>query len=69
MHIHLALFGKVLGETGGGMRMRRIAAVTAGLILAGAVFGTITGIAVMIAWGIVVGDLFAITLQDAQFIL
>lgn len=38
------------------MRIKRIAAVTAGLILAGGIFGTIVGMAVLIAWGLVDGD-------------
>jgi hypothetical protein len=44
------------------MRIKRIAAVTAGLMVAGGVFGTIAGMAVLMAWGLAEGD--AIGLAD-----
>lgn len=38
------------------MRIRRIAAVTAGLMVAGGVFGTLAGMIVLIAWTLVLGE-------------
>jgi len=50
------------------MRMMRIAAVTAGLIVAGAVFGTIAGAAVLTAWLAATGS-FSAPMGDAAFVL
>jgi hypothetical protein len=50
------------------MRIKRIAAVTAGLIVAGGVFGTIAGMVVLIAWGIFDSLPFhEVTLADLSF--
>lgn len=38
------------------MRIKRIAAVTAGLMAAGAIFGTLAGMAVLTAWSLLDGD-------------
>lgn len=38
------------------MRMMRIAVVTAGLMVAGGVFGTVAGLLVLLAWGLAGGD-------------
>lgn len=51
------------------MRMKRIAAVTAGLMVAGGVFGTMVGMAVLVAWGLVDGDVVWFTLGDLVFLL
>jgi hypothetical protein len=50
------------------MRMMRIAAVTAGLIVAGAVFGTIAGAVILLAWLAATGS-FTSPLDDAAFVL
>jgi hypothetical protein len=44
-------------RTGGGMRWTRIALVTAGLAAAGAVFGTLVGTVVLLAWLASIGEL------------
>jgi hypothetical protein len=49
------------------MRMRRIAAVTAGLIVAGAVFGTIAGALMLTGWLALTGSFTS--LDDAAFVL
>lgn len=48
--------------------MMRIAAVTAGLVVAGAVFGTIAGAVMLTAWLAVTG-MFTAPLDDAAFVL
>ncbi|WP_420125488.1 hypothetical protein [Longimicrobium sp.] len=51
-------------------RWTRIAAVTAGLSVAGAVFGTITGMAVLLAWNqIGGGDMIRFTPADLSVVL
>ena len=49
------------------MRIKRIAAVTAGLVVAGAVFGTIAGVVLLTAWLAVTGSFHS--LRDAAFVL
>ncbi|HEU4885981.1 MAG TPA: hypothetical protein VFT45_27335 [Longimicrobium sp.] len=49
--------------------MKRILAVTAGLMLAGAVLGTIAGMAVLLAWPLADGDVFWFTLGDIGDVL
>ena len=51
------------------MRIKRIAAVTAGLMVAGGVFGTIAGMIVLIAWGMVHADPSIFTLDGLRFVL
>ncbi|HEX8318022.1 hypothetical protein [Longimicrobium sp.] len=51
------------------MRIKRIAAVTAGLMVAGGVFGTIAGMVVLIAWGMFDGGPFHFTLNDLSLLL
>lgn len=51
------------------MRIRRIAAVTAGLMVAGGVFGTIAGMVVLIASGMFDGGPFHFTLTDLGLLL
>ena len=49
------------------MRMKRIAAVTAGLVVVGGVFGTIAGVLTLLAWGLGTPGIMA--WQDAAFLL
>lgn len=51
------------------MRIKRIAAVTAGLVVAGGVFGTIAGMIVLFAWGVFVGWAFHFTFNDLSDLL
>lgn len=51
------------------MRIKRIAAVTAGLMVAGGVFGTIAGMIVLIAWRLIRADPFILTLDGLGFVL
>jgi len=51
------------------MRIRRIAAVTAGLMVAGGVFGTIAGVIVLIAWALMLGEPLIVTLGDLGSVL
>jgi hypothetical protein len=51
------------------MRIKRIAAVTAGLTVAGGVFGTIAGMIVLIAWGMFDGGPFHFTRNDLSLLL
>jgi hypothetical protein len=67
--MHFALYRKVLFYTGGGMRIKRIAALTAGLMLAGGVFGTIAGTIVLISWGLIHADPSIFTLDGLRFVL
>jgi hypothetical protein len=52
-----------------GVRMRRIAAVTAGLMVAGGIFGTVAGIFVLLVMGLVDGETIAPTLADFGILL
>jgi hypothetical protein len=51
------------------MRIKRIAAVTAGLIVAGGVFGTIAGVIVLLAWTLMLGEPLIITPGDLGSVL
>ena len=51
------------------MRIKRIAAVTAGLMVAGGVFGTIAGMVVLVAWGLIHADPSILTLEGLRFVL
>ena len=51
------------------MRIKRIAAVTAGLMVAGGVFGTIAGMIVLIAWGMFDAGPFHFTLNGLSLLL
>lgn len=51
------------------MRIKRIAAVTAGLMVAGGVFGTIAGMIVLIAWRLAHADLWIFTPEGLDFVL
>jgi hypothetical protein len=67
--MHIALCCKVLFNSGGGMRIKRIAAVTAGLMVAGGVFGTLAGIVVLIAWARIIGEPLMVTLGNLGAVL
>lgn len=51
------------------MRIRRIAAVTAGLVIAGGVFGTIAGMIVLIAWVMADPGPFSFSLAELKITL
>jgi hypothetical protein len=51
------------------MRIKRIAAVTAGLMVAGGVFGTITGMVVLSAWAMLAGWTIHLTFNDLTDLL
>jgi hypothetical protein len=60
MHIHSTLLCKVLVEREAEMRIGRILSVTMGLMLAGAVFGTITGALTLFVWMAIIGGIDAL---------
>lgn len=51
------------------MQIKRIAAITAGLMVAGAVFGTMAGIAVLMAWSLLDGDVIKFKPADLGLML